>query len=561
MRFSRNKKGKSEIHPDEIFIDSSNLPAFDTDQFEGRLERPLSDKSFLSAGLVVAAVFVLLLLRAGSLQLVQGAEYAKQARENQLAESVLFADRGILQDRTGKALAWNEREHPEDDFALRLYADSSGLAHVVGYAKAPAKDSSGFYFREYFEGVVGAEQVFDTRLRGENGTTLTETDARGEVVSEAKVLLPKPGETLTLSVDATVTQGLYNALASRARAASYQGAAGVIMDVRTGELLALTSYPEYSQTALASGDAEVIASYQTQKNQPFLDRAVDGLYAPGSIVKPILAAAAIAEGVIDEHKQILSTGAISIPNPYFPDQPSIFRDWRVNGWTDARAAIAVSSDVYFYAIGGGYQDQLGLGVERIDRYLKLFGFGEDAGLSGFSSASGTIPTPEWKAQAFPEDPTWRLGNTYHTAIGQYGTLVTPLQAVRATAAIANNGLLLTPSLLASSTPQGKPISIDDHALVVAREGMRQGVTSGIATAVNFPFVQVAAKTGTAQVGSRNEFQNSWMIGFWPYENPRYAYAVVLERGPAGTLTGASAVMGEFFRWMETNAPQYLMTTP
>lgn len=555
------KKNRSEIHPDEIFIDSSNLPSFDTDQFEGRLERPLSGRSFLAAGATIGAIFMILLLRAGGLQLVQGAEYAKQARENQLAESVLFADRGLVQDRTGRALAWNEREHPEDEFALRLYADTRGLAHVVGYAKAPAKDSSGFYFREYFEGVSGVELVFDERLRGENGTTLTETDARGSVVSEAQVKLPKPGETLVLSVDSLVTQGLFDALASRARASSYQGAAGVIMDVKTGELLALTSFPEYSQAALASGDSTLIAEYQAQKNQPFLDRAVDGLYAPGSIVKPMLAAAAIQEGVIDEYKQILSTGSISIPNPYFPDQPSIFRDWRVNGWTNAREAIAVSSDIYFYAIGGGFQDQLGLGIERIDRYLKLFGFGEDAGLSGFSKTEGNIPTPEWKARAFPDDPTWRLGNTYHTAIGQYGTLVTPLQAVRATAAVANNGLLLTPSLLASSTPQGKNIPLNDHPLLVAREGMRQSVTTGIAGAVNVPFVEVAAKTGTAQVGFRNENQNSWMIGYWPYEKPRFAFAVVLERAPAGTLTGASAVMGEFFRWMEVHAPEYLTATP
>jgi penicillin-binding protein 2 len=132
-----------------------------------------------------------------------------------------------------------------------------------------------------------------------------------------------------------------------------------------------------------------------------------------------------------------------------------------------------------------------------------------------------------------------------------------LQAVRMAAAIANGGTLLTPTLVASSTPQGKKLSIDEHALTVAQEGMRMSVTEGIAGAVKLPFVSVAAKTGTAQVGVRNEYYNSWMIGYWPYDNPRYAYAVVLDRLPAGTAIGGSAVMSDFFNAMEAQAPQYL----
>jgi penicillin-binding protein 2 len=162
----------------------------------------------------------------------------------------------------------------------------------------------------------------------------------------------------------------------------------------------------------------------------------------------------------------------------------------------------------------------------------------------------------WKAANFPGDP-WRLGDTYHTAIGQYGTQITPLQAVREAAAIANNGILLTPSLLASSTPVGTNLGLPEHNMQVVREGMRLWVTDGIAGAVKFDFVHVAAKTGTAQVGLHNEYLNSWMIGFFPYENPRYAYAVVLEKGPAGTTVGSPAVMGQFLSWMEQNTPQYL----
>ncbi len=553
------KERSPEIFPDEILLDSENSAKFDRDQFEGRIEKPLSPGRFAGAAAVLVLLGLLLLARASDLQLLQGTAYAKQARENQLEQTTIIADRGTIVDRTGRPLAWNERggATSTDEFAQRVYSDYQGVSHVVGYVKPPAKDSAGFYFRNTFLGVDGAEKAFDTTLAGQNGLTLTETDARGKVVSESKVTPPQAGGKLTLSVDARVSQGLYSVLATRATDAHATGAAGVVMDVRTGELLALTSFPEYSSTALSGGNSASIAAYNADKRLPFLNRATDGLYAPGSIVKPLMAAAAINEKVIDEYTKILSTGKLVLPNPYNPDQPSIFKDWRVNGWVDARDAIAVSCDVYFYEVGGGFQNQPGLGISRIDDYLQRFGLGHDAGLSGFSEVGGTIPTPEWKAENFPDDPTWRIGDTYHTAIGQYGTLITPLQAVRMAATIANGGTLLTPTLVASSTPQGTTVSIDAHALQVAREGMRQGVTVGIATAINFPFVHVAAKTGTAQIGLHNEAQNAWMIGFWPYENPHYAYAVVLEHLPAGTTIGGSAVMSDFFTWLNANAPQYL----
>jgi penicillin-binding protein 2 len=352
-----------------------------------------------------------------------------------------------------------------------------------------------------------------------------------------------------------VTQGLFDAIAARADASGFQGGSGVIMDIHTGEIIALTSYPEYSMQALSDGDKDSLAALMADKRQPFLNRAVNGLYSPGSIIKPFVGVAALTEGVIDENKQILSTGSISLPNPYDPAHPSVFKDWRPQGLVNVRQAIAVSSDVYFYEVGGGFQNQPGLGIDRIDQYLRLFGFGAPAGLLGFDEPAGTIPTPAWKLANFDNDP-WRIGDTYHTAIGQYGVQVTPLQAARAVAALANGGMLMTPTIIASSTPQGVDLHLPAHNLDVAKEGMRMGVTQGIATAVNIPGLAVAAKTGTAQVGVHNEYINSWMVGFFPYDNPRYAYAIVLERGPASTLVGASAAASDFLRWMIANAPEY-----
>ena len=551
------KKTHREIQPDEIFIDASNVSDLNRDQFEGRIERPLSRGSFVVSGGVLMFVFFLLLFRAGNLQIVHGKTFAAQAIENQLSQKILFADRGSIVDRNSVPLAYNERNNIGDDFPTRVYAPYRGLAHVVGYVKPPAKDSSGVYYRNAFFGVDGAERAYNNALAGINGVKLTETDAHSKVISESVTQPTQTGGEVTLSIDAQVTQGLYDSIAKLAQQSGFQGGSGVIMDVNTGEILALTSYPEFSQNGLTQGDAEALATTMADHRQPFLNRALSGLYAPGSIVKPIVATAALTEGVIDEYKQILSTGSISIPNPYDKTKPSVFRDWRAQGWVDVRRAIEVSSDVYFYEVGGGFENQPGLGIDRLDKYFKMFGFGVDAGLVGYPEQVGNIPTPTWKAKNFPADPTWRIGDTYHTAIGQYGVQVTPLQAVREAAAIANGGKLVTPTLVASTTAQSTTLPVSSHALQVVREGMRLGVTEGIAGAVKLDFVNVAAKTGTAQIGAHNEFINSWMIGFFPYEHPRFAYAVVLERGPAHTSMGSPAATGQFLNWLHENAPQYV----
>src|SRR3990167_8212668 len=166
----------SEIHPDEILIDSSNLPDFDTDQFEGRIERPLSRRTHLVAAGLVGVLLSGYAVQAFALQIVNGAAYAKQAAENKLEEQIVFADRGIITDRTGSELAYNVRASTEDEFAERLYAPFRGVAHVVGYTKAPTKDASGNYFRTTFVGIEGMEKVYDGTLAGKNGTRLTETD-------------------------------------------------------------------------------------------------------------------------------------------------------------------------------------------------------------------------------------------------------------------------------------------------------------------------------------------------------------------------------------------------
>jgi penicillin-binding protein 2 len=289
-----------------------------------------------------------------------------------------------------------------------------------------------------------------------------------------------------------------------------------------------------------------------------MDRVISGLYTPGSIVKPFLAIAALTEQIIDPYKKILSTGSISIPNPYFPEKESVFKDWKVHGWVDMKQALAVSSDVYFYAIGGGFKDQKGLGITNIEKYTRLFGIGEKTGVDLPDETTGVIPNPEWKIKNFAGDP-WRIGNTYHTAIGQYGFQVTPLEITRATAAIANYGTLVTPHLLLGDTSKEMRISkidINKNYFDIVHEGMRQGVLGGTSILLNVPYVNIASKTGTAQLGIAKNKVNSWIVGFFPYENPKYAFTIMMEAGPSTNSVGATSVMRQLLDWMSINTPEY-----
>ena len=162
----------------------------------------------------------------------------------------------------------------------------------------------------------------------------------------------------------------------------------------------------------------MINGYINNKNKPFINRAISGLYAPGSVVKPFVALAALSEGIISPEKKIFSAGQISIPNPFFPDKKTIFKDWKAHGWVDMRQALAVSSDVYFYEIGGGFEDVKGLGINKIYEYAKKFGLGEKTGIDLLGEAEGTVPSPAVKEKNNPADPLWRVGDTYISAIGQ-----------------------------------------------------------------------------------------------------------------------------------------------
>lgn len=587
--FKKNKiKGDNFfVEPDEIFLDSKNLQNFDTQQFEGRIEKPISKQVVFVTGAFFFLFIFVFGFRLFHLQVNKGEAYFARSENNKLSEEIIFADRGIVYDRKGVELAWNKKilndvvldkdatvstdaidattdskeptEEIKDNFiSVRSYL-YPGFSHVLGYVSSPIKDKTGKYWQANFIGKDGLEKQYNDRIQGENGSKIVEVDARGKVHSENIVNPPKRGPDLNTTIDAKIQQDLFNSIQKLSETHGFTGGAGVVMDIHNGEVLSLVSYPEYNGEVLSLGeDNNIISNYITDKRKVFLNRAVSGLYAPGSIVKPFFALGALMEDIISPEKSIFSSGSISIPNPYDSTKPTIFKDWKAHGWTDMREAIAVSSDVYFYSIGGGFDGQVGLGIARLEKYARLFNIGDKTGVDLPTEKSGVIPNPDWKAKNFKGEP-WRIGNTFHTSIGQYGFQVTPLEMARATSTLANGGKVVTPHLLLGDKEfedKVSEITLDKDQLKVIHEGMRMTVTEGTAAPLNVPYVKVAAKTGTAQIGVLKNRVNSWVVGFFPYENPKYAFTIMMESGPSTNGVGATSVMREVLDKMSVDNPGY-----
>lgn len=559
MKRRSSRTVNADIAPDEIFLDDRNIPEFDLQQFEGRIETPIRKRTILFLGLAFFAIGLLFLGRAGMLELRDGRLYAAQSEQNRLEHQLLFPERGIIYDRRGTPLAWNTPATEELGFSLRAYTAVPGFAHVLGFLHYPARDKRGVYYRKDYEAAVGIEAYYNDLLKGKTGLRIIETDALGNVMSSNVVDPPSPGSDLYLAIDGKLQKKLHEVIGSVARDQDYLGGAGAIMDIESGEMRVLVSYPEYDPNIMTSGDDPgSIAQWNTDKRTPFLNRAVGGLYTPGSIVKPIFAVGALNEGILTPNTPIQSLGSIAIPNPYVPGEETRFNDWKAHGWLDMRSAIAQSSNVYFYEVAGGYKGQKGLGIENIEKYARLFGYGEATGIDLYGEGAGTIPNPAWKAKNFPNDPTWRIGDTYFTGIGQYGVQVTLLQALREAATIASKGIVVTPHIAEGIATSSYRLPIPESYFTVVGEGMREGATLGTAKLLNIPGAQIAAKTGTAELGVAKARVNSWVIGFFPFDKPKYAFAVVMDKGVRGNTTNASYVAQQLFEWMLIETPEYFV---
>lgn len=448
------------------------------------------------------------------------------------------------------------REYPytfnngEEDSSL------SSLSHVLGYTGKISEDSLETFGDDYsltdYVGKTGLEYTWEKELRGIRGFKKFEVDALGRSKKIINETAPVAGYNLSLSIDIKLQEQVEIITKEWLDKTNTERAAVVVMDPNNGQILALVSLPAYNNNLFARGISyDEYQLFLEDEDKPLFNRAISGEIPSGSTIKPIIAAAALQENIISEHTSFLSTGGLRIGQWFFPD-------WRAggHGMTNVKKAIAESVNTFFYYIGGGYQDFVGLGVDRLGKYMRLFGMGEKTGIDLNNEAQGLVPTRERKERLKKE--AWYIGDTYHISIGQGDVLVSPLQVANLTAAIANDGILFKPSLVRALLDEDNQVVrliepeiirqgfIDQDNLEIVREGMRQTVTEGSARSLLALPVSSAGKTGTAQWSSLRE-NHAWFTAFAPYENPELVITVLVEEGKEGSEV-AVPIAKEIMAW-------------
>lgn len=437
--------------------------------------------------------------------------------------------------------------------AIRNYENSFMFSSVIGYdGKITHEELSankGYLMTDYI-GKTGIEKQYEKELKGKNGTKQVEVDSLGNVQRDLGIIDPESGSDLILSLDEGLQKKVYDSLSSALQRSETRTGAAVAINPQNGGVLVSVSFPAYDNNLFARGISN--SNYQGLVNDggfPLLNRVANGEYPPGSTLKPIVAIAAISEGVITPATIIDGLGgSLNIGN-------FSFGDWKAHGPSDVRRAIAESNDIFFYTVGGGYGSIEGLGMSRMKKYENLFGLGSSTGIDLPSESQGFIPSESWKLESFKE--RWYVGDSYHSAIGQGFITATPLQLANYVAAMANGGILYVPRIVNKIKKNGEEENyqapaiirkdfIDQSVLKVAREGMRQTVTEGTAQSLQSVPVEVAGKTGTAQFGTEEKV-HSWFISFAPFDNPEIAMAVLVE-GAEGEHSPAVAVTREALGW-------------
>ncbi len=419
----------------------------------------------------------------------------------------------------------------------------SSLASVLGYTGKindnEYQKAKGAYSLIDYIGKTGLEYSYEDALKGVKGEKNIEVDALGRPKRIDSQSAPVDGSALILGIDLNLQKKSEEVLRKYLATFGKKRASVVIIDPRNGEIRTLISWPAYDNNLFATGLSSVdYQKFLEDPDRPLFNRAISGEFPAGSTIKPVMSAAALAEGVITENTTVLSNGGIRIGEWVFPD-------WKAGGHgvTDVKKAIAESVNTFFYYIGGGFGNFPGLGIDRMIKYFKLFGLGEVTGIDLPSEAKGFLPTTKWKEEV--KNEAWYIGDTYHVAIGQGDLTVTPLQVCNYTAAIANGGRLYKPHLVSKivniQTGQEKTFNsevlrdnfIKPEILDIVRAGMRQTVTAGSARSLGSLPVEAAGKTGTAQ-WSTTAPTHAWFTGFAPYNNPELAITVLVEAGGEGS---------------------------
>lgn len=436
---------------------------------------------------------------------------------------------------------------------VRKYEPGPAMGHIIGYTStvAPADLEQDTNLRLTDKiGRQGIEAVYDDSLRGKPGIVYQEVNASGQILEQLGASDPVPGQDVELTIDTRLQEFIYGLFSERNKEEGAEAAvsgAAVVIDPRSGEVLAAVSYPAYDPNAFSQpGRRHEIESYFSDSYQPLFNRWADGTFPSGSTIKPFLAAAALQEGIITPNTTVLSQGGISVGPWNFPD-------WKSggHGLTNVSKALAESVNTFFYVITGGYENQPGLGVEKATEYLAMFGWGKPTGIDIPSEASGFLPSPEWKEEVKGEP--WYIGDTYHLGIGQGDILVTPLQLATSTAAIADGRYVRQPHFVRGDVGI-QELDIADQHIRTVRSGMRAAVTEGSARQLNSLPIAIAGKTGTAQIGG-TENTHAWFTSFAPYEDPEVVVTVLLEKGGEGDKDAVPFAKEIWQWWVENQAEE------
>ena len=462
---------------------------------------------------------------------------------------------------------------------VREYIYGDLLSHVLGFLgpiPAFAADTyrqSGYNNPNERVGLNGLEYTYQAELRGTPGVRYSERNILGiDVRTIGPEVEPVPGWNLHLTIDWRLQSIMREALQAKMEEVGAPWAVTVAMNPQSGEILGMVSLPSYDNNIFAERIGEEYLRLEQDERRPLINYAIGGLYPPGSVFKMVTSLAGLSEGVITPETLVVDAGPIYLPNRYFPNdltQAQKFVSWNhkngvVHGRINVESALALSNDIFFYYLGGGYLDEfVGLGHVLLSKWTDLFGFGEKTGIDLPGEVTSLVPTDQWKRQLFAEP--WTTGDSYNMAIGQGYVLATPLQVLVETAALANGGILYVPKVVHHMTdanggvqrdfqPEVKrQLPVDPEHLEVVRRGMWEVVNASYGTGqvARVAGVEVAGKTGTAEFCEylpeksdcrRDEKDflpfHSWFSAFAPYDNPEIAVVTFVYDGGEGSAVAA-----------------------
>lgn len=452
----------------------------------------------------------------------------------------------------------------------RFYPHGDLFAHVIGYVgrindKEQATLDKEAYAGTDLIGKIGIEKSYEDLLHGIPGYQYIEANAHGEVIRQLGKTDAKRGDDLYLSIDYGLQKVAHDQLAGR------RGAV-VAMNPKTGEVLAFVSNPSFDPNPFIAGiKSDAYAALRDDPDQPLFNRVLQGLYPPGSTIKPVEGLGGINYGLIDWSSKIYDNGSFHLPG-----DSHLFRDdaKRGHGVVDLAKAVAASCDTFYYVLA--YR----LGIDRMHEWMTKFGFGSKTGIDLPGEKSGLYPSPQWKREK--RHSKWLAGETISLGIGQGYFLASPLQIAKATSILANQGHIVTPHLLLSSKGQ-KPFLITNKSegsvdfkgtaddWINMREAMVGVVEHGTAAGIGYGLrgYRIAGKTGTAQVVgiaqgkkydknaiTKRQLDHALFTAFAPADDPQIAIAIIVENGGFGASVAApiARVMFDYYLLQRTKNP-------